>query len=201
VDLDPDPLAEDEGIICDLGSLAAGEEVTVSFDATPTTTGTFEVLAVLSTTTSGVADADDSELTTVQAAADLAVDLVTAAEADDDVTVADASPVPFVIAVHNAGPNAATGVVAQVVLPTGAATPTGLDANCDYDPATRTVTCLFGTVAAGATETADFTTVLDVAAPPATVTATATVDGDQPDPVSANNTDAVTVHITAPSAA
>ena len=103
-DLDPST-GVDEGVVCDLGALSAGEEVlvTVAGTATGPTTApiAIETVAVLTSTSSYAADADDSETTTVSPAADLSL-VKTAVQTPS--TTDPANHYEFTFAVSNAGP-------------------------------------------------------------------------------------------------
>ncbi|RYY44497.1 MAG: DUF11 domain-containing protein, partial [Actinomycetales bacterium] len=91
----------------------------------------------------------------------------------------------YKIAVTNNGTDAAAEVEATDVLPDGTRFKSaGTSSACQPDFLQRVVTCDFGTVAAGATETAEIVVVSDVVR---RVSNTATVAGDTADPDPTNN--------------
>ncbi|MFI0777370.1 isopeptide-forming domain-containing fimbrial protein [Streptomyces sp. NPDC021212] len=130
------------------------------------------------------------QITEVKPAADLTV-----AKAADATTVTVGQTVTYRIAVHNAGPNAATGVTVTDPLPDSL---TFLSADATpgtYDPATGQWTV--GDLANGATATL---VLRAKATKPGRITNTATAAGNEKDPDTTNNTDIVTVCVEPPPA-
>jgi uncharacterized repeat protein (TIGR01451 family) len=187
-DLDPST-GVDEGVVCDLGALSAGEEVIVTVAGTATGPSTapiaLETVAVLTSTSGYAADADDSEPTTVSPAADLSL-VKTAIQTPS--TTDPANHYEFTFAVSNAGPNLATGAVVTDRWPAHLADPVSVPTGCVFDDANDLLSCSAAPLASGAS------TSFTVIAPAlSSGTNTATVAGFQADPDPADNTDQVTV--------
>lgn len=194
-DLNPDPAAVNEGIVCTLGTLDSGEVALISVHGTATTPGTYTVTAT-TTSTSSYADTDTTTVSfVVRATADLALDK---ALASADTTPASGSTVSYTLTVHNAGLDTATSttVVDDWPGPLGAVTVApGGDATCALD-ATDNLVCEFGSVLVDATETVTVSSTI-TAAPDTSVTNTAAVSSAVTDPDTSDNTDSVTVVVAA----
>jgi uncharacterized repeat protein (TIGR01451 family) len=126
-------------------------------------------------------NADTGTIVVAPADADLAIDLPESTMASAGETFS------YPVTVTNSGPADATNVVATVQLASGVAYMGG---DCSANGAI--VTCGFGSVAAGSSETA---TLQLSAANAATYTINAAVDGQEPDPVSGNDADSGTVTV------
>lgn len=97
------------------------------------------------------------------------------------------------IAVTNDGPNDATEVTATDRLPSHVRfASAGTSATCRPDVARTTVTCDFGTVTAGQTETAEITVLAGEATQ---VFNSATVEANEPDPDTSNNASTVSTRV------
>ena len=166
---------------CSFGDLAAGESRTVHVSS-PTgqsTSGTFTNTATARATNSPA----------VSATATTRVDKpgLTIVKTPDSATVDSGSPIGFTVTVSNTGPGTATNVTLDDPLPGGA----GIDWSESPDtsfcsiggsPTTETLTCSFGDLAPGRTET------VHVSSPTSTATTgvfsnTAVVDADNHPPV------------------
>jgi hypothetical protein len=187
-DLDPSA-GVDEGVVCDLGALSAGEEVVVTVAGTATGPSTapiaLDTVAVLTSTSSYAADADDSESTSVSPAADLSL-VKTAVQTPS--TTDPANHYGFTFAVSNAGPNLATGALVTDWWPPHLADPVSLPTGCVFDDANGLLSCSAAPLAPGASTS--FTVVAPVLS---TGTNTARVSGFQADPDPTNNADSATV--------
>jgi uncharacterized repeat protein (TIGR01451 family) len=128
-------------------------------------------------------DADTGTIVVASGDADLSIDV------PESTTARVGDTFSFPVSVTNAGPADATSVTATIALPEGIAYASG---GCTA--AGRYVTCAFGSLPAGV---AVETLIQLSAASAGTYAVTATVDGDQEDPVSANNTDTGEVIATA----
>lgn len=125
----------------------------------------------------------NEEVTQVKPAADLTV-----AKAADATTVTVGQTVTYRITVHNTGPNGATGVTVTDQLPDGLAFLSADGTPGGYDPATGQ--WAVGDLADGATAAL----VLRAKATKAgSISNAATATGNEKDPDTTNNTDAVTV--------
>jgi Domain of unknown function DUF11 len=186
-DLDPST-AVDEGVVCDLGALSAGEEVivTVAGTATGPTTAPIglETVAMVTSTSGYATDAEDRETTIVSPAADLSL-VKTAVQTPS--TADPSNHYVFTFAVSNAGPNVATGAVVRDFFRAHLADPVSVPIGCVFDDA-RLLTCSAGPLVPGASTS--FTVVAPVLS---SGTNTATVAGFQADPDPSDNTDQATV--------
>ncbi|MFE7318775.1 isopeptide-forming domain-containing fimbrial protein [Streptomyces sp. NPDC057555] len=146
-----------------------------------TATATYENR--LSGTPEPLTSTSNEQITDVKPAADLV-----ATKSADATTVTVGQTVTYRVAVHNAGPNDATGVTVTDQLPDGLAFLSADATSGGYDPATGKWTV--GDLAEGATATL----VLRAKATKAgMVTNTATATGNEKDPDPTNNTDTVAV--------
>jgi uncharacterized repeat protein (TIGR01451 family) len=102
-------------------------------------------------------------------------------------TIVVGSPISFLLTINNAGPANATAVVVTDVLP---AILTHNSNNCGATLAGNTLTWNIGALANGANATCTVNTTVNSGG---TIANTATVVGAEPDPVTGNNTSAVTV--------
>ena len=192
IDLHPDPGTpgvDDEAVSCALGTLSGGESNLIRIVAVAGEAGTYETVAILSSTSAGVAEDEDTEFTTVVASANLALAKSAAptASTSDPANVYD-----FTFTVSNAGPDPATGVTISDPWPAHLADPTVVPTGCIFNDTADTLTCEAGAVGIGAGSAETFVVtaaVLDDG------TNTATVDGDQADPNLSNNTDSATVNL------
>jgi uncharacterized repeat protein (TIGR01451 family) len=185
--------AGNPAVVCSLGTLASGGTATVTLVVTPTVAGT---LIDTATVASGVLDpnpANNSAVftTTVTAAtagnqADLSL---TKSAAPHPVTVG--SPLTYTLAVHNAGPSAAAGVVTTDVLP-AAVTFVSATASQGSCSGTTTVVCNLGSVAAAADA---HVTIVVLPALAGTLANSATVASSNPDPGPGNNTGTTTTTV------
>ncbi len=188
-DADCDVLA---GVVtCTYGTVADGASVSKDLvldtdaAAAPLVSNTAEVSAPV--TDSNTANNSDTETTTVDPSADLAIDKTDAG----DVTVG--GQITYTLAVTNNGPSNATGIEVTDDLPTGT-TFDGGSSDADCGDVAGTVTCFFNPIASGFSDSKII--VLDTAAAAApTVSNTAVVDGDQDDPDTANNSDTETTDV------
>jgi uncharacterized repeat protein (TIGR01451 family) len=169
-------------ITCALGSLANGSSATVTLVVTPTQTGS------ISNTASVAANEFDpntnnnsaTQVTTVNAApsADLSI---TKSDSPDPVTVG--SNLTYTITVKNNGPSGATGVTMTDPLPATvtfvSATPS--QGNCT---GTATVTCNLGSLSNSASATV---TIVVTPTQAGGISNTASVTGNEADPVASNN--------------
>jgi uncharacterized repeat protein (TIGR01451 family) len=110
--------------------------------------------------------------------ADLAI---TKVDSSDPITAG--SDLTYTLTVTNNGPNPATGVTVTDTLPSGlsAKSSTASQGSCS---GTTTVTCSLGDLASGASATVSIVVTTSTAG---TITNSASVSGNQPDPNSANN--------------
>ncbi len=187
-------------VSCELGTLAAGAQATVTIDVTATQSGSFSNTAsVLRNEPDPVTENDiDTETTTVQPLSSGQADLAIAATATPDPGAAGQA-LSYVLTARNIGPATATGVVVTDNLPPGV----GLgqispsQGSC---AGTRTVSCDLGPLVVGAEATVTIGVIPTVAGPltnPSTVNGL-TVNGDQVDPDRANNVASVTTTIQLP---
>jgi len=176
---------------CTIASLASGANVTINVTATINAAGAFDNSATATATepdpnSGNNTDSTGNGGTTGTPSADLAI--VKTGPATQPV---EESTFDYTLVVTNNGPSTATGVVVSDPLPSnftlGTATPT--QGSCS---GTTAVTCNLGTILNGATATITIHGTGHVAGP---MSNTATVSGNETDPVPANNSSTATVLI------
>ena len=159
---------------------------TLTIVATVTATGALVNTATITQQTEVDANpANDSASVTLNAAESANLKVIKAPTRSSPVV---GELVTFIVVVGNQGPSPATGVQVTDVLPAGLAFESAAASQGAYDPATGlwTVGSLANAASAGLTLTARVTQA-------GTVTNTASVTGDQPDPDLTDNTASVTV--------
>src|SRR5262249_6639067 len=179
-------------LLCPFGPLANGASATALVTVTPTTGGTFTNTATVSPvgrSIDTVAGNNSSSASTTVAAADLSITKTAPA------TVAAGQQFTYTLAVHNGGPNDATGVAVTDTLPAGV---TFVSASTGCTNASGTVTCTVGNLANGANAT--ITIVVTAPSTAGTITNTAPVAGQPTDPNTANNTASATTQVQAATA-
>ncbi|MQA74706.1 MAG: DUF11 domain-containing protein [Solirubrobacterales bacterium] len=183
---------------CDLGTLAAGEQATVTITATVTATGAEVVSAAnTATVTSSTADPDpsnDGSTATVDVAPTADLSIAKSASPDPfDPT----APAHYTLSVNNDGPQAATNALVTDPLPDGftfqAATPS--QGSCDHSAADNTLTCQLGDLAAGADATITVDGTLAASTGGTSISNSARVDADTGDPRTADNTTTTTTPV------
>ena len=174
-------------VVCPVGPLSQGASAAVSFVVAidPAQTETLTNIATV------VGNEPDPENTNDGASHETPI----VAEADLSLTkddfVASAAPgeeVPWTLSVSNLGPSRSAGATATDVLPPSLIFVSSAD-GCTHDGAIAggTVTCPVGSIDPAATATATFVTRIDPAAT-GSVLNSATVVGDDTDPVAGNDT-------------
>ncbi|GIF20019.1 putative repeat protein (TIGR01451 family) [Actinoplanes tereljensis] len=178
-------------VTCTIGALASGASTTITVTVKPLAVGT-----ISATTTVEAAQADPAPANNKATAS---TTIAAVQYADLSVTTTDsADPVPagtpyfYRAAVKNNGPNAATDVKATIVLAGAAHTIEGAG-SCTVNGST--LTCPVGSLASGASTTITVVVKADAAG---TISATATVEAAQTDPVPANNKSVASTTISAP---
>jgi uncharacterized repeat protein (TIGR01451 family) len=116
---------------------------------------------------------------------------LTKTDSPDPVSVGQ--PLTYTLTAANAGPNTATGVQIVDTLPANV-TFVSASPGCVVGPP-GTVTCTIGTLANGASAPRTITVTPTAAASPS-ITNSATVSGNEPDPTSGNNTATATTSVT-----
>jgi uncharacterized repeat protein (TIGR01451 family) len=179
-------------VTCNLGTLPTFEIATIDIEVTaPPTTGTITNTASV---TSGVPDPDPTyntatvDTTVVEPGADLAV--TGFAEPDPAATNA---PLTYTLFVDNLGPDAASGVTVTDTLPPEVTFDSASEGCVE---SSGIVTCTLGAIARG--ETATVTITVNAPSAPGTVTNTANVEGDQPDPDTENNSTTIVTDVRNP---
>jgi uncharacterized repeat protein (TIGR01451 family) len=176
-------------ISCSLGTIASGNDVSVEIQVIPNTAG---ILIDSASTTSAVDDPDTSNndatvaVTANGPSADLALSLTA-----NPHPVLVGQTLTYTLAVTNAGPSDATGVMLSDGLPAGV-TLVSVDPSQGSCSGTMTISCSLGTVAVG-----DSASVVIQVIPnqPGTLTDAASVTGSLGDPDPSNNSATVTVNV------
>jgi uncharacterized repeat protein (TIGR01451 family) len=177
---------------CDTASLAAGATASFTLVVQVSDTAGGTTLSNTATISSATADPNTAnnsatETTAVNPAADLAI---TKADSTDPVKVRQ--PLTYRLTVTNSGPSSATGVTVTDTLPSGV-TFGSASASQGSCSGTSTVTCALGTLGNGASATVTITVTPTATG---TLTNTASVQGTEADPNTANNTDAESTTVT-----
>lgn len=173
-------------VTCVLGGMARGASASIVLDATvaSTASGTISNTAVAVVTGGDVDPTTPNQgqaFTTVLGQADLAL-----AKADAPDPVIAGNTLTYTLNATNLGPGTATGVVLSDSLPAGLAFVSAVPATLGCTFSTGTLTCNLGTLAPGAAVPVTVTTTVS-ASTSGTLTNTATLLGNQPDPVPSNN--------------
>jgi uncharacterized repeat protein (TIGR01451 family) len=167
---------------CRLGPIANGASATVALEVKPTSSGSITNTAtVVGDDLNDPTSANDStsESTTVKDGADLAI---TKTDSADPVEVG--GTVTYRLAVHNNGILDATGVTVTDNLPSGLTYQSATPSQGSCSEAGGAISCALGGLANGADATIDVVATADTAG---TVTNTASVQADQPDGDTQNN--------------
>ena len=179
-------------VSCAVGALASGESAMRSYtvDVADSAAGDL-VNSAMVVPSSGANDPDLSDNTsshtvTVVPQADLSI-----LKIDDPDPVTAGGTLTYTLEVSNAGPSDSPGATISDTLPSGLTFGSGT--GCTGSG--TTVTCTVGAIAAGATGSVSFTATVDEDRPSGTVTNTATVTGDEEDPVTGNNSASATTEV------
>ena len=182
-------------VTCELGGLASEASATVEIVVTPQSEGTISNTATITATETDPASADNTagEQTVVgPPASDLSI---TQTDSPDPVGVAQ--PLTYTVTVANAGPTEATGVTLTDSLPIGVRYESAAPSEGSCAEAAGTVTCDLGSLSSGASATVE---VRATAETEGAVVNTASVQGNEPDPDTGDNTVAESTTVAAPSA-
>jgi len=170
-------------VTCTLGSLASGSTVTITLRVTATQGG------VVSNTASVSGDEDDPNSGNNSATETTNVELIPAdlsLTKEDEGAVLPGADIVYTITVKNDGPGDATDVQVTDDVPEGTTFVSAVPSQGSCSESGGTVTCDLASLADGA----DATVTLTVAtAEPGSVTNTATVSANEPDPDEADNSD------------
>src|SRR5207244_4328347 len=110
-------------------------------------------------------------------------------------TATTGGPITYTLTAKNNGPDAATGATVTDTLPSGVGFTSATSTQGTCTNASGTVTCAVGSLASGASATITINATAPAAA--GTITNTATVKGNEPDPNAANNTASATTQVIA----
>ena len=181
-------------VTCNIGSIAAGSSVAVTIVVQTTLSQAGQQLSNIATADGDQPDPEidnntDDHTTTVDPAADLAIDKTAPAQ------TSTGGQVTYTLAIQNLGPSAATGVTVTDSVPAGLSFAQANPSQGTCNHLNGTVTCNLGTIAANAG--AQITIVADVGMGLAgnSVTNIAVVDGNEADPDLDNNADDAVVQV------
>lgn len=178
-------------ISCSLGDLASGASATVQVTVTPTVTGTLNNTVSVTTNEADVNPVNNNANSSVLVQVPAVTTDVSVTMTGSPGTVRRYQNVTYTINVRNIGSNSASNVTLTDTIPSGfrIVSSSSAEGNC-YG--TSTVTCLFNTLASGASATA---TVVMQARTRGTYTNVANVTTTTRDSNSANNTASVTTTV------
>jgi uncharacterized repeat protein (TIGR01451 family) len=169
-------------VICALGNLANSASATVTIVVRPTAAGTLTNTATVSGTEPDPAPANNTATTSTTVTA-LTADLsITKADAPDPVIVGQT--LTYTLTATNSGPSDATGVTVTDTLP-GGVTLVSASASQGNCSGTNTISCSLGNLTNGSSATVTIRVTPTTAG---TLTNTASIQGGQSDPNTANNT-------------
>lgn len=165
------------GYSCNLGAVAADDDVTITATATPTTAGT--VTSQLTVSSQQPDPAPGNNTATAQTT-------VNPSDADVAVTLGAsagllAPSIDYALTIGNEGPADVQSSTVTVQLPTAVASVTNLPSGCTYAAATDKVTCSTGAITNGASVARTFRgnlALLSLGPLPATATRTASSPSD-----------------------
>jgi uncharacterized repeat protein (TIGR01451 family) len=181
-------------VTCNLGTIANGANsvvtivVTPQAAAVPSITNTASVTSAVFDPNSGN-NTNITQTTTVTAVADVSI---TISDSPDPVNAG--ANITYTVTVSNAGPSAATNIVATAAVPAGLTfvSATATQGTCSF--AAGTLTCNVGTLASGASATATVVLTAGAAAVPS-VSVTANVTATETDSNAANNSATATTAV------
>ena len=164
-------------VTCNLGSLQGGSSVVVTIVVSTTQAGL--VTNTASVSADNLVNNSATVLTTVNPSADLSI-----TKADSPDPAKTGGNLTYTITVKNAGPTAATGVTVTDSLPAGVNLVSAVPAQGSCS-GTTTITCNLGTILSGA---GTKITIVVVPTQAGSLSNTATVIANEPDPDTSNNT-------------
>ena len=134
---------------------------------------------------------DASDTITVSSSADVAI-----IKSVSPATPVAGDPATFTLTVFNNGPSDATGIDVNDPLPAGLTNPVVTPATGACSIVLGTVQCSIASLASGQNTTIDITGTVDASAAGTTLSNTATVSANEPDPDTTNNSSTVTPTVT-----
>ncbi len=169
-------------VSCNLGTLANAASATVTIVVTPTTAGTLNNTASVSSTTGdpNMGNNSSSTSTTVNPSANLSI---TKTDAPDPVFVGQ--NLVYTVTVTNNGPSSASSVSVVDTLPGSVTFVSATSSQGSCSPSSGTVTCTIGTMANAAVVTITITVTPTATG---TISNSASVSSTTNDPVPGNNT-------------
>ena len=180
--LDASPGCDNQNgtVICDIGTLATGDSVSVTIDARTTAAISGAVVGNLATVSGNELDptpANNQAAASIQVQPLVDLDLTKVAS---NPTPPAGGPVSYTLTLVNNGPSPATGVTLTDPLPNGLSFLSASAGQGSCSASGQTVTCQLGTLAPGGTAIATVTVLVAATDAHASVQNTATATANQP---------------------
>lgn len=194
-------------VSCALGDIASGADANITVEVTAPEVSAATTISATASVSGNEADpnsADNSATTTttVVPAGPAQADLAVTKNASPDPIASRGPELTYVVTVQNNGPDVATGVTLTDTLPIDdvtfvSATPSN-GGSCSVPGTDGEIVCNLGELAVESNASVDFVVIPNAVITAATISNTASVTGNEEDPVASNNTAVATTTVGPP---